>query len=120
MAKAWARSCASSVARKLDIAASAQLNPDVDSLDRLELVVLGDVTRHRSAAGKDRRALRKQITADRSMWIAVRAYGGEQAPHNMTIAHSAPIYVVVDDEPTWNARWRRDHRRAARAVCSGC
>jgi hypothetical protein len=36
------------------------------------------------------------------MWIAVRAHGGRQEPRNMTIAHSAPIYVVVDGEPTWN------------------
>ena len=36
------------------------------------------------------------------MWIAVRTYGSRQHPDNMTIAHSAPIYVVVDDEPTWN------------------
>ena len=35
------------------------------------------------------------------MWIAVRGYGSKQDPRNMTIAHSAPIYVVVDDEPTW-------------------
>jgi hypothetical protein len=37
------------------------------------------------------------------MWIAVRALGGHQEPQFQTIAHSAPIYVVVDDEPTWKA-----------------
>ena len=36
------------------------------------------------------------------MWIAVRAHGGNQAANNMTVAHTAPIYVVVDDEPAWN------------------
>jgi len=35
------------------------------------------------------------------MWIAARAYGGHQEPQFATVAHSAPIYVVVDDEPTW-------------------
>ena len=30
-----------------------------------------------------------------------RAYGSHQEPQFTTIAHSAPIYVVVDDEPTW-------------------
>jgi hypothetical protein len=88
----------------LDIAALARLNPDVDSLDRLELVVLGDVTDTKSAGGKDRVELRKRITAEHSMWIAVRAHGGRQAASNMTIAHSAPIYVVVDDEPAWDAK----------------
>ena len=85
----------------LKIAADVQLNPDVDTLDRLELVVLGDVTQTQPAQGKDRTQLSAQLTADRSMWIAVRAYGGRQDPRNTTIAHSAPIYVVVDDEPTW-------------------
>ncbi len=86
---------------KLDISADARLNPDVDTLDRLELVVLGDVTDTQSAQGKDSVSLRKQVVADHSMWIAVRAYGGRQQPRNTTIAHSAPVYVVVDDEPTW-------------------
>jgi hypothetical protein len=35
------------------------------------------------------------------MWVAVRAYGSRQGPRNTTVAHTAPIYVVVDDEPTW-------------------
>ena len=35
------------------------------------------------------------------MWIAVRAYGGHQQPQYTTVAHSAPIHVVVDGEPTW-------------------
>ena len=87
---------------KLDIAALARLNPDVDSLDRMELVIGGDVTDTIPANGTDSAQLRKQITADRSMWIAVRAHGGKQAANNMTIAHSAPIYIVVDGEPAWN------------------
>lgn len=86
---------------KLDILASTQLNPDADSLDRLELVILGDVAETLPAQGKDRVNLRKQMTAEHSMWVAVRSFGGRQAAQNTTIAHSAPIYVVVDDEPTW-------------------
>jgi hypothetical protein len=87
----------------LDVAAAAQLNPDVDSLDRLELVVLGDVRAQEPARGQDRVQLKTSLTADRSMWVAVRAYGGHQEPQFTTVAHSAPIYVVVDDEPTWRA-----------------
>ncbi len=87
---------------RLDIAAAAKLNPDVDTLDRLELVVLGDVTDTQSAGGKDSVKLSKQIVADKSMWIAVRAHGGRKDARNMTIAHTAPVYVVVDGEPTWN------------------
>jgi hypothetical protein len=86
---------------KLDFVASAQLNPDVDKLDRLELVVLGDVAQTLAAQGKDRVAMHQQMTAEHSMWVAIRAYGSRQEPANTVIAHSAPIYVVVDDEPTW-------------------
>jgi len=86
---------------KLDLVASAKMNPELDALDRLELVVLGDVAGTQPAAGKDNVTLRKQLTAERSMWVAVRAYGSKQDRRNMTVAHSAPIYVVVDDEPTW-------------------
>jgi hypothetical protein len=85
----------------LNILAETQLNPDVDELDRLELVVLGDVVESSAGAGSDKARLKKQLVADRSMWIAVRSMGSKQDPQNMTIAHSAPIYVVVDDEPTW-------------------
>ncbi|HEY6123181.1 MAG TPA: CehA/McbA family metallohydrolase [Steroidobacteraceae bacterium] len=86
----------------LDITAATQLNPDVDALDRLELIVLGEVAASAPAKGADNAGIRHQLVADRSMWIAVRSYGGRQHPDNMTIAHSTPIYVVVDDEPTWN------------------
>jgi hypothetical protein len=86
---------------RLDVAAAARLNPQLDKLDRLELVVLGDVNATQAAEGKESVALRKQLTAEHSMWIAVRAYGSKQEPRNNTIAHTAPIYVVVDDEPTW-------------------
>jgi len=86
---------------KLEIAASARLNPDIDTLDRLEIVSLGDVAATEPARGQDRLRLNTTLTADRSMWIAARAYGGHQEPQFATVAHSAPIYVVVDDEPTW-------------------
>ena len=87
----------------LEIAAEAQLNPDVDRLDRLELVMLGEVETQIAAAGKDKARLQKTLTAERSMWVAVRAYGNHQEPQFTTVAHSAPIYVVVDDQPTWKA-----------------
>jgi len=86
---------------RLDIVAQAQLNPDVDKLDRLELVALGDVVGTESAHGQDRVQLDTQLTAEHSMWIAVRAYGARQEEWNVTAAHSAPVYVVVDGEPTW-------------------
>jgi hypothetical protein len=91
------------VARGASIAieARASMNPDVDTLDRLELVVLGDVLKQESARGQDTVKLSATVTADRSLWLAVRAYGKTQEQQFTTIAHSAPIYVVVGDEPTW-------------------
>ncbi|MCH7823945.1 MAG: CehA/McbA family metallohydrolase [Acidobacteria bacterium] len=85
----------------LEIVAEASLNPDVDGLNRLELVVLGDVVASEQADGRDRIELRTELTAERSMWIAVRAFGDREGPGGMTVAHSAPIFVVVDGEPTW-------------------
>ena len=86
---------------KLEISASAGLNPDVDTLDRLEIVEFGDVRATESAGGKDRVRLETTLTADHSMWIAARAYGSHLENQFTTVAHSAPIYIVVDDEPTW-------------------
>lgn len=86
---------------KLEISAEAQLNPDVDKLDRLELVALGDVAATEAARGQDRVQMKTMLTADHSMWIAVRAYGARSEPRNTTVAHSAPIYVIVDDQPFW-------------------
>ena len=86
---------------KINVAAAAMLNPDVDALDRLEIIVHGDVVDTVAANGRDSVSIQKEIVADQSMWIAVRAYGARQDPRNTTIAHSAPVYVVVDGEPTW-------------------
>ncbi len=85
----------------LAIEASARLNPELDRLERLELVVLGDVAATETADGADAVALSRRMTAESSVWIAVRAWGERQEPRDMTVAHSAPIYVVVGDEPTW-------------------
>jgi hypothetical protein len=88
---------------RLDVAALATMNPDHEKLTRIELVVLGDIAAKVDATDGGKVELRQQIVADRSMWIAVRAYGQRQERWNTTAAHSAPIYVVVDDQPTWNA-----------------
>jgi len=92
---------------RLDVVADARLNPDVDKLDRAELVVLGDVSARESAGSSDRIHMQKTLTADHSMWIAVRATGARQVPPQGqvqtlgAVAHSAPIYVVVDEQPFW-------------------
>ncbi len=86
---------------RIMIRASTMLNPDIEKLTRLELVVLGEVVAREAAGANDRIELVHELVADRSMWIAVRAYGEHEEPWYTTVAHSAPTYVIVDDNPTW-------------------
>ncbi|MEX2272685.1 MAG: CehA/McbA family metallohydrolase [Vicinamibacterales bacterium] len=91
---------------RLDVAVAAQLNPDIDRLGRVEIIVHGDVVATERANG-DRLEFRHTLTADRSMWIAVRASGAREAEPDgavsrlAAVAHSAPIYVIVDEQPFW-------------------
>ena len=78
------------------ITATARLNPDFGPLDRLELVVSGDVVQTVAGSG-DRAELERDLRIDRGVWIAVRAYGPGTEPRNLRVAHSAPIFVTVDD-----------------------
>ena len=92
---------------RLDVSALAQLNPDMDRLGRIELVAHGEVIATVSANGGDRAELDEVLTADESMWLAVRAVGEQAVPEQgpvsryAALAHSAPIYVIVDDQPFW-------------------
>ena len=92
---------------RLDVSALAQLNPDMDRLGRIELVAHGEVIASVSANGGDRAELNEVLTADESMWVAVRAFGEQEVPEQgpvrryAALAHSAPIYVIVDDQPFW-------------------
>ncbi len=84
---------------KLLVEATARINPDVDELDRLELVVHGDVVATVSEVEPDGSLrLRHELSAATGAWLAVRAYGSAQA-----IAHSAPIYLHVDGVGSWSA-----------------
>jgi hypothetical protein len=86
---------------RLEIEAEASLNPDVDTLNRLELVVHGEVIQTVPANGRDRIRLKTSHPADKSLWIAVRAYGDRKDPANIVVAHSAPTYVIVENQPFW-------------------
>ena len=94
----------------LDVAAIARLNPDFQALGQLQLVVHGDVVATAEGSGQERLELQTELVAERSMWVAIRAVGeqdegaqpgqGQQRPY-VALAHSAPIYVVVDGQPFW-------------------
>jgi len=77
---------------KLQISATASVNPDMDSLSKLELVIHGEVVKSVSSdTGVESLTLEYEGTADESMWLALRAYGNDSR-----VAHSAPVYVYVD------------------------
>ena len=83
----------------LNISARARVNPDMDSLDRVELVIHGDVAATAvSEEGSESLSLNNSLTVDESCWVALRAYG-----KNGGLAHSAPVYVSVDGvKEFWN------------------
>ena len=79
----------------ITVNARARLNPDLDRLDRLELVVHGKVVATaRAGAGAEEIRLTHRLKPDRGLWLAVRAYG-----KGVAVAHSAPVYVRVGDDP---------------------
>jgi len=96
----------------LEVVAEASQNPDIGPLDRLEIIVNGEVVAMERANGRDRVRLTAQVTADRGMWIAARGYGESSskptpsgpatAPVIETVAHSAPVFILAGDEPSWN------------------
>ena len=73
------------------VRATAKLNPDIETLDRLEVVVHGEALASTSSLGDDNSlALDVDVDVSEGLWIAVRAFGADQA-----VAHSAPVYVTV-------------------------
>jgi len=75
----------------LTINAMVTLNPDYDDLDRIELVVHGEIVAVVHAQdGQQSLMLSKTMQPKEGLWLAVRAYGKNQA-----LAHSAPVYVNI-------------------------
>ena len=76
---------------EISINARAALNPDIERLDRIELVVHGVVVAVvDEISATNTVTLNHSLTVNEGMWLAIRAYGAEQ-----TVAHSAPVYVTT-------------------------
>ncbi|QIB66774.1 CehA/McbA family metallohydrolase [Kineobactrum salinum] len=77
----------------LKVSASVSVNPDFDTMDRVELVRQGEVVARAEARGDGitELAIDHAWNAVSSGWFAVRAYGRSGA-----LLHSAPLYVFVD------------------------
>lgn len=77
--------------------AQADVNPDLDELERLELVVHGEVVA--ATDGPGRVEVEHRLIPAAGCWVAARAVGS-----NRTVAHSAPVYVTVGGaKHTWHA-----------------
>ena len=76
---------------EVSIVAGAALNPDIEALDRIELVVHGEVVATKNDVSADNTlSLQHTMTVEEGMWLAVRAYGA-----NQTVAHTAPVYITT-------------------------
>jgi hypothetical protein len=102
--------------RQLDVV-DARLNPDVDKLDRVELVVLGDVS---ARIGRQQRSPSHAEDAHRGP----QHVGGARAPRcGGTAVHhrraQRPIHVIVDDQPSWKAQGLAELVQYQRAQLNG-
>ena len=85
----------------LRVKADASVNPDFDLLDRIELVVAGEVVASAKAKGGTAAlAIDHTLTPNHSTWAAVRTFGADGS-----VAHTAPFYILVDGE---RRTWKRD------------
>ena len=89
------------------VTASASINPDIDQLDRIQLIEQGEVISETvSDAGSEILELSHTQLAEHGTWFVVRALGTKQRIGDGSVAAaSAPIYVSVDGQKTW----RQDH-----------
>lgn len=80
------------------IEATAYLNPDIDQLEKLELIqqgtVIAEVT---SGRGEQKLKLIHKLKAIKGAWFVVRAAGKKKKKYGSIMAYSAPIYMTVDD-----------------------
>ena len=78
---------------EIEIFARASMNPGIESLDRLELIVHGEVVATASSVAEDGSlSLNHKLNVSDGLWLAVRTYGADQA-----LAHSAPVFVSVGE-----------------------
>lgn len=86
----------------LVINAKVSINPDIDRLDRLEIVEQGDVVKSiSSASDATQLELRHTVSAAHGTWFVVRAFGKQNQASARIAAVSAPIYVFVDGQGFW-------------------
>ena len=102
------------VGDELFIEAEATINPDLDGLDRIELVIHGEVvTVVKASPDATAVTLSHKLTLEDSLWLAIRAYGRGKGEGGVDLsqqggfslrtseAHTAPVYVYVGNSQTF-------------------
>jgi len=76
---------------EIEILASVAMKPDIESLDRLELIAHGEIVAVAEDVSADNSlSLTHVMRASEGVWLAIRAFGSDQAK-----AHSAPVFITV-------------------------
>ena len=92
---------------RISISAQASINPDIDLLERIELIEQGDVVAEStSTTGTEVLEISYESSADHGTWFVVHATGRTSSSTSIfesraVEAISAPIYVSVDGQRTW-------------------
>jgi hypothetical protein len=77
---------------EINVKAEVKIDPKIDTLDYLELVINGEVAKKVNALeGANTINLEYKQTIEKGSWMAIRAYGKKRA-----LAHSAATYVHID------------------------
>lgn len=79
------------------VRATAAQSPDLGPIERLELVVQGDIVAAGRGGPDGSAELEHQLAVERGCWVAARATGGRG-----TFAHTASTYLPIDGA-TWHA-----------------
>jgi len=90
---------------QLRLRARVSINPDIDRLERIELIEQGQTIKVvTSERGADVLELKHEVSASHGTWFVVLAYGTKSGRVRGNVAAaSAPIYVSVDGSSTKKA-----------------
>ena len=110
--------------KRVKLRAEMRAPYDLYPVDQLEIVVGGEVVQTISNDdGRSELTAKATIRPEASTWVAARVHGDSLLPYQAwallgatgipPMAHTSPIYVVVDDKPVWGhkrcrAVWPRE------------
>lgn len=86
--------------------ARVRIRSEVAPVDRVELIVNGQVVERLSPAGNsqgDWIELKRELTLEESSWIAARAYSASPSGKPDAEAHTNPVYVYLDGKAPYRA-----------------